>query len=142
MNSIHEALHRMHNPDLGILLLRVALGLVFINAGWLKITNMEMVVTGFSMIGVPAFLTYVVSYGELIAGILFILGIFVRYAGILIAMIMTVALFKVHFLNGFSLQTNGYEYVLVLLLGSIAMVTFGAGRYSLARILRDRKNHN
>lgn len=139
MNSIHEALHRMHNPDLGVLLVRIALGSVFINAGWLKVANMGFVVEGFGSIGIPAFLAYVVAYGELLGGILFILGIFVRYAGILIAIIMTVALFKVHFLNGFSLQNNGYEYVLVLLLGSIAMITFGAGKYSLAGWLRSLK---
>ncbi|MCE9548866.1 DoxX family protein [Candidatus Nomurabacteria bacterium] len=133
---IHSMLHRLHNTDLGILLIRIAIGVVFINAGWLKVSSMEQVVTGFGSIGIPAFLAYFVAYAEFLGGILFVLGLFVRYVGVITSVIMLVALFKVHFVNGFSLANGGYEYVLVLLLGSLAMVTLGAGSYSLAHYLK------
>lgn len=129
-------LNRLHNPDLGILFVRLAVGIVFIYAGWMKVSNMPQVLEGFASIGIPAFLTYIVAYSEFIGGILMILGLFTRYAGAILAIIMVVAIWKVHLVNGFSLAVNGYEYVLVLLLLSLAMVTFGAGKYSAAHLLR------
>lgn len=139
MNNIHTMLHRLHNPDLGILFIRIALGVVFINAGWFKINDMDMIVGYFGTMGIPSMLAYLVAYTEFIGGILMLLGIFVRCAGIGLSLVMLVAIWKVHLVNGFSLANNGYEYVLVLLLGSLAMVTLGSGAYSLARFLRNSK---
>ena len=136
MQKIHAMVHRLHNPDLGILLVRVALGIVFIHAGWLKVTNMEMVLAGFGAMGIPAFLAYFVSYAELVGGALLIAGFLSRYVGLVLAVIMLVATFLVHFPNGYGMSNNGYEYTLTLLLLSLAMVTFGSGRYSLARAIR------
>lgn len=129
-------LNRLHNPDLGILFVRIALGIIFIYAGWMKISNMDQVLSGFASIGIPTALTYLVAYSEFIGGILMILGLFARYAGVVLAVIMLVAIWKVHLVNGFSLAVNGYEYVLVLLLLSLSMVTFGAGKYSAAHLFR------
>ncbi len=132
MNSLHTMVHKLHNPDLGNLLLRLAIGAVFIHAGWGKVNAMDMVVSSFATMGIPAVLAYFVAYAELIGGVALVLGVFVRYVGIILSVIMAVALFKVHFANGFSLQNGGYEYVYVLLLGSMALVTFGSGKYSIA----------
>lgn len=131
MNKIHAYVERLHNPDLAILLIRIALGVVFINAGWLKVTNIDMVVNGFAQVGIPMFLAYFVAYFELIGGVALVLGLATRYVGIVLAVIMVVALFKAHFAAGFSLQNGGYEYVFVLLLASASLVTSGAGKYSI-----------
>ena len=139
MNKIHELVHRLNNPDLGMLFIRLALAATFINAGWFKVSNLAMVVGGMGEAGIPAFLAYIVSFGELLGGIALLIGIFSRYAGILLSIIMAVALFMVHWANGYSVQNGGYEYVLVLLLGALAMITFGSGKYSLAGWLRSRK---
>lgn len=139
MKALHTFLHRLHNPDAGILFIRLALAAVFINAGWSKFMNMEMTITGFGMAGIPAPLAYFVAGAELLCGVLMLVGVLVRYAGILLAIIMFVALVKVHFVNGFSLQNGGYEYVLVLMLASLAMLTLGAGSYSVAHLLKKKK---
>ncbi|MBI2888678.1 MAG: NUDIX domain-containing protein [Candidatus Liptonbacteria bacterium] len=138
MNTVHGALHRLHNPDLGVFFVRIALGAVFMHAGWLKLGDMNMVVTGFASMGFPAWLAYVVAYAEFLGGIAMILGIFVRYAGIILAVIMFVAFWKVHAANGFSLANGGYEYVFVLFSSALALVAFGSGKYSLARLLKNR----
>lgn len=135
--KIHELIHRLHNPDASALLLRLGLGAVFINSGWMKVTNMSMVVGGFDSMGIPAFLAYFVSYAELIGGLLLIIGIFVRYAGIVLAVIMLVAC-KILFAKGFSLANGGYEYTFMLTLASAAIVTLGAGKYSLADLLKKK----
>lgn len=138
MHKLHEMIHRLHNTDLGSLFIRIALGTVFIHAGWLKVTDMSTVITGFTTMGFPSYVAYFVSYVELISGIAMILGIFVRYAGILLAITMLVATIKVHLPNGFGLQNGGYEYTLVLFLISLGAITLGAGKYSLACLLKNK----
>lgn len=133
---MHKLTQYLHNQNLGILLIRIALGVVFIHAGWLKITGMDVVVAGFGAIGIPTALAYIVAYAEFIGGIALILGIFVRSVSVVLAVIMVVAIAKVHFASGFGLQNGGYEYTFVLLLGSLAMITFGAGAYSIGRLLK------
>lgn len=130
---MHTFMHRFHNPDVAKLLLRIALGIVFIVAGWMKISNMEFVVTMFGTMGLPAFVAYVVSYGELISGIALLLGVFAMYAASFVAIIMLAATLMVHWPNGFSLANGGYEYTFVLLFIALAVITLGSGRYALVK---------
>ncbi len=133
---MNKMMQRCYNPDLGSLFIRLALGAVFIHAGWGKLDNMEFTVSAFASMGIPAGLTYLVAYSEFIGGILLILGILVRYVGIVLAIIMFVAIIKVHFVNGFNLANNGYEYVFVLLLGSLTLLVQGGGKYTLPVLIR------
>ena len=139
MNKIHSLIHKFHNPDAAILFVRIALGAAFIHAGWLKLNDMDMVVQGFASMGMGAFFAYLVAYCEFIGGILVLLGLFVRYAGVVLAIIMFVAFAKVHLPNGFGMQNGGYEYVFVLFFLALAMLTHGAGKYSVAGCLRRNK---
>ena len=108
MKGIRIFMSKLHNPDLAKLFLRIALGIVFINAGWMKIQNAEMVIGFFGSFGVPSWLTYIVMYVEFLGGIALILGILVQYASVLLAIVMLVAMFKVHFPNGYILSNNPY----------------------------------
>ncbi|MCX6755974.1 MAG: DoxX family protein [Candidatus Nomurabacteria bacterium] len=135
MKKIHELVHKFNNPNLGILFIRIALGVVFISEGWTKISHIEYVAGFFGVIGIPVFLAYFVSYFEFVAGILLICGVFVRYVGIILSAIMLVAIAKVHFVHGFNVQNGGYEYVYVLLLSAMSLVTFGSGPYSVKKFL-------
>lgn len=129
-------LERLHNSDLAILFLRIAIGIVFISAGWMKISGIEGVIGFFGAFGIAPAFAYIVAYSEFIGGILILLGLLTRYAGIVLAIVMLVAIFKVHIANGFSLANNGYEYTLVLLLSSLALVFQGAGKYALGKVLK------
>jgi putative oxidoreductase len=133
---MQKFINRLHNPDLAALFVRLALGIVFINAGWFKVNNIDGVVGFFGSLGIPAVLAYYVAYIEFLGGIALILGIFVRPIGILFAINMLVAIAKVHYPKGFSLKEGGYEYVLVLMLGSLALATLGAGKYAIGRLFR------
>lgn len=135
MKFIHRILHKLYCPNTAKLFIRVALGIVFINAGWLKIQNIDMVVQGFASMGIPEWLSYVVSYGEFTAGILMLIGLFARYAAVFISIVMIVATFKVHLPNGFSIANGGYEYTLVLFLIALSVLMQGGGKYSIARII-------
>ena len=72
---------------------------------------------------------------EFFGGILLILGLLTRPGAMISAITMLVALFWVHWGNGFFLDTHGIEYALALLSASAALVFIGGGRYSLDRYL-------
>ena len=136
MQAIHRLTHTFANPDLGILLLRVALGVVFFYHGWTKLGDMEPVIGFFGSLGLAPWMAYLVAWAEAVGGALLIVGLFSRYAGIVLGIVALVALVKVHLPNGFAVTGGGYEFILVLLLGSLAMIAFGSGRYGVAGWLR------
>ena len=68
---------------------------------------------------------------ELVAGILFILGIFLPLGAVFITLIMLGAIVKVHGAKGFSNTAGGFEYNLVLIVVSIGLALIGPGVYSL-----------
>lgn len=135
MNKLHAFMHRLHSPDWASLLLRIALGAVFINAGWLKLMDMGMTTEFFDSMGLAGWMAYLVAYCEFIGGILLVLGLFARYVGVVLGIIMLVATFLMAE-NGFSLAKGGFEYTFVLLLASLAIVTLGAGRFSIAGMVK------
>ncbi len=117
-----------NNTDLGLLLVRVGLGLVFIAHGWAKIAGMEDTVGFFASIGLSAFWAYLVAYVEFIGGIAMLVGLFTNWAGMLLAVVMIVAIAMLKLSKGF---VGGYEFDLVLFLSSLAIVIAGPGKYTL-----------
>lgn len=116
------------NADIGLLLIRLGLAAVFIGHGFQKLTGMAMVAGFFSQLGVPAFVAYLVAFGELAAGLSMLLGFWTHWAGKLIAVIMVFAIILVKFKTGF---IGGYELDLILLLSGLAITFMGPGVYSL-----------
>ena len=135
---------RQKNLDRGLLLLRVALGLVFVMHGWQKLTVLgHSGVTGFlGSIGVPwpALNATLLIATELGGGLALLLGAFTRVAGALTAFAMLVATVLVHLPNGFFLP-NGYEFAATLLVSSVAVAFTGAGAYSVDALLGRRTAH-
>jgi len=120
--------------DRGLLLLRVALGVVFVMHGWQKLFVLGHAgVAGFlSQIGVPfpAVSAVLLTAVELGGGLAILAGAFTRVASALTASAMLVASVTVHLPNGFFMPT-GYEYTLTLLLASLALALTGPGAYSV-----------
>ena len=130
----------------GFLILRLAVGAVFVMHGWQKLTVMGVggVAGFFGSLGIPfpEVAALVVTLVELVGGLALILGLGTRLAGALLAINMLVALLLVHLPNGFAVENGGYEFVLVLLAASIFFALSGPGRLSLdARLLARRLPH-
>lgn len=119
------------------LLLRLALGLVFITHGADKlfggIPGTTQFFTGLS-IPFPGIAVWVVALVEFFGGIALVIGLFTRYAGLLLAVNMLVALFTAHFKGG--AFTAGYELVIVLLAVSIALTLRGSGKLAIDNYLK------
>jgi putative oxidoreductase len=72
---------------------------------------------------------------EFFGGLALVLGLLTRPAAAVAAFTMLVALFSVHFQNGFFMANNGFEYAWALLVASVALAIAGGGKFSIDRQL-------
>jgi putative oxidoreductase len=139
--NIEEGMQML--SDLGLLVLRVAVGVVFLGHGAQK---------GFGSFGGPGFAgasgffgsmgfrparfwTGLAVGGELVAGVLLLLGLLTPVAALLVVATMAVAVAKVHGPKGFFVQNGGYEYNVILAIAALALAATGPGAYSLDHLL-------
>ena len=123
--------------DLGLLLIRLGLAAVFIYHGWGKLSSMENTIKFFAMKGLPSFLAYLVAVGEFLGGLSMLFGVFARWAGYGLAIIMLGAIIKIKLMAGVPFS-NGWEFDLVLLCMALAVSFAGTGRYSLWQITKQK----
>jgi putative oxidoreductase len=129
---------------LGLLIIRVVVGLLFVGHGaqklfgWFGGYGPKGTGGWFESIGMKPGVAMAVLAGlmELVGGLLFALGLLTPFAAILLALTMIVAIVKVHGPNGLWSTANGYEYQLVLLVIFIGVALTGAGAYSLDSLLQ------
>jgi putative oxidoreductase len=116
---------------LGLLILRIALGIVFFTHGYPKLMrpNLEMQHM-FVQHGLPAGFVHVAGVLEAFGGALLVLGLFTRPAALLLAIEMGVAIWKMHSSGGI-MAVHLYEFPLVLAAGCAALATVGAGLVSI-----------
>lgn len=129
------------NTDAGLLLLRLALGIVFVMHGWQKAAEFglsglsgSLASLGIPFPGVNAALLIATELG---GGLAMLAGVVARVAGVLLAFAMAVATITVHLPNGFFLPA-GYEFTLTLFFASLAIAAAGAGAYSVDALLVGR----
>lgn len=129
---------RTTSTSIGLTVLRVVLGVVFIAHGAQKFAQgIPNVTQGFAGMGVPLadVAAPLVAGLELIGGVFLVLGVATRVVGALLAVDMVVAGLLAHSTAGFFSQDGGFEYVLVLAVGSLAVALTGPGRFSLDALL-------
>jgi putative oxidoreductase len=125
--------------DLGILVLRLALGIMFTAHGLQMAFGLfgGPGVKGFSQMlsglgFAPAiFWSHIASYTVLVGGILVILGVQTRWAAILLLIFILTAGIKVHLGKGFFLSNGGYEYTFIIAAICIALILLGPGKFNI-----------
>ena len=116
---------------LGLLALRVALGLIFFSHGYPKLAHQGAGMQNFFVQhGLPGYFVYIAGVLEVFGAVLLVLGLFTRGAALLLAIEMGVAIWKVHSSAGY-LAVHEYEFPLAVLTGCFALATVGAGLLSL-----------
>jgi putative oxidoreductase len=118
---------------LALLALRLGLGAIMIAHGKEKVFGgMGKHVAFIHSLGVPAptLMAYLSAGAEFIGGILLVVGFVTRFASFAVLIDMLVAIFKVHFKNGFTGQGN-YQFPLALAVIAFALMLFGPGPISL-----------
>ncbi len=138
MDYLHSLLQY---SDVGVLLLRLMVGYLFIYHGWPKLFGgPTMSMKGFAgWLGsmgfpIPMGLAIIVALVELFGGLSLILGIGVQIVALLLAFDMLVATgVKIIKMNKGFMGDGGYELDLVLLAVSIFFALNGAGVYAFWR---------
>ena len=127
--------------NLGLAILRVIVGAIFIAHGGQKIFvfGFDGVAGAFGQMGIPmaGILGPFVALVELFGGLALITGLLTRLASFGLLSTMVVAILQVHLKNGFFAPT-GIEFPLSLL-GSTALIAIaGAGKFSIDNLI-DRR---
>ena len=127
INSISRA---CHSRSFGLLLIRVALGLVFVMHGWQKIYNIQMVGGMMVAFGLPFWVGIFIAYLEVFGGICIILGAATRFFGLVFGIEMLVAIY----LTGMGTGYHAHELEIILALLSFGIAFTGSGLYSLYKM--------
>jgi putative oxidoreductase len=124
--------------DLGALIGRVGLGVIFIAHGYQKFAQWGIggTTASFTKMGIPApaLSAWYAAIVEVAGGAALVVGFALPVVGILLAMDMAGALVFVHAGHGFFSNSGGYEFVLALAVASLA-VGFNGGAFALDRLL-------
>jgi putative oxidoreductase len=116
---------------LGLLLLRMALGVIFMSHGYPILAHrMSATHALFAQHGLPGYFVYVSGVLELFGGGLLLLGLFTRGAALLLAAEMVFLMSKVYAPHSY-LAVNEYAYPLVVAAACFALATTGAGLISV-----------
>lgn len=133
-NSLMMHLRKPCNADVAKLLLRVAVGAIFVFHGKMKLFGgLAMTAGFFGKIGVPMpeLMAPFIGGVEFFGGILLILGLAVRPVALLHAATMVVAILAAKGLSSWA----KIEFEVVLLAASLNLFFSGAGAYSLDALL-------
>lgn len=125
------------NPELGLAILRVVLGVIFIAHGYPKIAG-GVAGTGefFGQLGIPlaGFFAWVVTLLEVFGGVALVIGFLVTPVSLLLSFHMLVGIVLVHAPNGFYVigpGQGGIEFSLILIAGLLTLVLVGPGMAAL-----------
>ena len=123
------------------LVLRIALGLMFISHAILKyaVFTLPGTVKFFESLGLPGPLAYLTFFAELIGGALILAGAWSRWAAAALVPVLLGATWA-HAGNGwlFTAPNGGWEYPAFLAVAAVAQALLGDGRYALANLLQGR----
>jgi putative oxidoreductase len=123
-----------HNTQIAALLLRLALGTMFVAHGLLKVMVFTLpgTVGFFEQVGFPGWLAYIVTFAEIGGGVLLLAGVAVPAVSIALLPVLLGALY-VHWGSGwvFSSPNGGWEYPAFLAVAAVVQALLGPGKFAL-----------
>lgn len=138
MKNIFLRIYRNQNSSAGALILRIVLGVLFITAGWMKVTQIDMIVGFFAQAGYTSFQAHLVAWTELIGGVLVLVGFLNKPATVALSVIMAVVVFGGYPDQDYNIfWGNNYEFM--ILTGLMALYFVGPGKYSIGHWILSRR---
>ena len=131
------------NPGLGLAILRIVVGVVFIAHGGPKLFGGVPETAAFlGTIGVPLphVTAWIIASLETFGGFLLVIGYLVTPVAVLLTAQMVTGIFLVHLPNGFYVVgpgPGGVELNLVLVAGLLMLILVGPGHWTLQGRLQD-----
>ena len=128
----------LRNHDLGLLVLRVALGGLMLFHGIHKLIYGVGFIGGMlASMGLPSFIAYGCLLGEVVAALMLVIGLWTRAAALVFAGNMAVAILMAHLGTFFAVDpmTGGWtvELPMLYLLGAVSLFFTGGGKYALTK---------
>ena len=136
------------DDDIGGLVLRVMLGIVFFPHGaqklfgWFGGNGFSGTMAFFTdKMGIPAVLAFLAIMAESVGAVAVIAGFLTRIGALGIGTNMVVAIFMVHLPNGFFMnwvgnqKGEGFEYHLLVIAIALTLVIKGGGKWSIDRMM-------
>lgn len=123
--------------DWGLLILRIAAGGAMLTHGWAKLSHFAEKAPEFmNFLGIGSTTSLaLVVFAEFFCSILLIVGLFTRWATIPLIITMKVAIFMVHWQDGFGKSELAFLYLAIY-----ALLFFtGAGKYSIDAFWRKQQ---
>ena len=121
----------------GALLLRLILGIVYVMHAYLALVVFGPAgMIDYQLkngVPIPEIATWYLILAHGLGGAFLVLGIYTRWAALANVPAMLGAILFVHLKSGFWAHKGGYEYVLVLLVATLAVAMIGGGALSLRR---------
>ncbi|MBN6185752.1 DoxX family protein [Aneurinibacillus sp. BA2021] len=125
--------------SLGLLLIRLVIGLTFVGHGaqklfgWFGGHGLKGTAGWLESIGIKpgVLMAFLAGAGELVGGLLFAAGVLTWAGAALIVITMLVAIMTVHGKNGYWVTGDGFEYNLVLIAVAVGVALIGPGSYVL-----------
>ena len=125
--------------DIGLLILRLAVGLTMAAHGGQKLFGWF---GGYGIAGTGGFMeslgfrpgkvhATLAGLSELVGGLLIALGLLTPVGSALVLTVMVVAIGSVHLPKGFFVSDGGFEYNLVIMAAVVSLAFMGPGAYSL-----------
>jgi putative oxidoreductase len=119
----------------GALVLRAALGVMFLAHGGLKVFVFTPAGTAgfFESVGLPGMFAYVTIIAEVLGGLMLIAGVYTRQVSLALIPLLAGTILFVHGRNGweFGNEGGGWEYPAFLIAASLAQALIGDGAYGL-----------
>jgi putative oxidoreductase len=124
----------------GLLLLRLGTAAIFLSTGYDKLFGAPAKwLAWFPKQGFPASFAYIAGSLEFFGGILLVLGLATRIVGLLLAIQMGIAVWKVSLPHSGIYNVEGYGLPLMLGVACFALFTVGAGLLSVDAFTFERK---
>ncbi len=116
--------------NLGLLMLRIAIGLPFMVHGIAKLTDIAGTTGFFSMLNLAPFMVYVVGILEVLAGAMILLGFWSAIGGWIVSIIILGAYILIKYKTPFF---GGWEIDMIFFFSGIAIAMLGSGKYSIKK---------
>ena len=123
--------------DMGRLTLRLMVGVLMLFHGVNKIVHsgsVEFIQRSLADFGLPPMIAYGVYFGEIVAPIMIIFGIYARVGALVVVINMIFAIVLFHGGDFFSLTEHGgwrLELQAFYLFGSLAILFLGSGKFAI-----------
>jgi len=126
---------------LGLLALRLGVAAILLSTGYDKLFGAPAKwLAWFPKQGFPSYFAYIAGALELFGGILLVLGLLTRVIGLVLAIQMAIAVWKVSLPHSGVYNVEGYGLPLMLGVACFALFTVGAGILSLDGMTFERSN--